>query len=84
MMLISYSEVPKARRRKLLLYYRVQRHKVVSMNICVMLGGGTMSSGYRCLVGRAVYGCAVYRVICIQLNMPKIHKTIIHQYQIAR
>ena len=56
-MLASYSEVPNARRCKLL-----ERHKVYCMNACDVLRGGGMSSGYRYPVGRAVYG---YRIPCI-------------------
>ena len=56
-MLVNYSEVPKARRSKLL-----ERHIALSMDACDVLGGGGMSSGYRYPVGRAVYGYTVYRV----------------------
>jgi hypothetical protein len=50
-MQVNYSEVKKARRFKLLRYYRVQRHIAVSMNTYDILDGGTLSSGYQHPVG---------------------------------
>jgi hypothetical protein len=41
-MLGSYSKVPKARRCKLL-----QRHEALRVDVCDVLGGGGMSSGYQ-------------------------------------
>ena len=64
-MIVSYSEVPKERRCKLL-----ERHKAYCMDACDVLGGGGMSSGESrirfyckpCIPGTPGY--TVYTVCC--------------------